>query len=648
MLTLGVSPAQFLLSYAKLYGLYFVKDVESKTINVLTRHNFYKRDEIVNINDLVDKGSDIKITPASPKYQYYDFALEQVESEAGKQYRNTYGSDYGVAIVNTGYQYEKEHKKVLDDNIFKGAINVLEKDKYYLKPYFYRTVNVWHGGPTYINNVFSYWYYNSASIDSSQEHTRDSNVMTGETLNPDGLRFYDLFPKPQFHDAENQATDGSFVLLFWNYFADATGVGYHLTDDTEKMYTLNGGKPCWILTNGTTDGDGNTIALDVTQIPIFTRDIYNDNYISNSFDLGSPLTTYVPNKYVSDWQNIYSKGWKSYISDLFNVNTRVLNCRCLLRERPNPEWLRRFYWFDNSYWRLNNIRDWNISSFDTTEMEFIKVQDISNYDNVQFSRFATIEWRLDAKYLGQVDDITVRYSIGSGATTVTGYIYDSDGTGFVIGQDGITAEYSNGSSEEYIASDIVNPTYARGASNVPVTLTIPANPSGLTRTFYITLEDNYDKWHNLELVQDAKEIIITDLGLDIIEGGNIVISEDGQVHSASTLNISTDGEDWEAISIPERTQATGTTLYTMSVSSGDSVYFKRNETTKASITLSGSTASFNVKGDITSLTGYALPDNAYYTLFANTKVVNASALLLPSTTSTSCYHDMFSGCASLV
>jgi len=650
LLTLGVTPAQFLLSYAKIFGLYFVKDVESNTINILTRHDFYQRDVKVNINDLVDKGSDIKITPASPKYQYYDFSLDQVESEAGKQYRDTYGNDYGAAIVNTNYQYEKEHKKVLDGNIFKSAVNVLEKDKYYLKPYFYTSgINVWHGGPTYINNVFSYWYYNSASIDSSQEHTRDSNVMTGQTLNPDGLRYYDLFPKPQFHDVQNKATDGSMVLLFQTDKIDMAGIGYHLTDDTERMYTLNGGKPCWILTNGTTDGDGNVIALDVELVPVFSRDIYRGNYITASWDMGSPLATYVPNKFVSSWQSIFSKGWKSYITDLYNVNTRILKCRCLLRERPNPEWLRRFYWFDNSYWRLNEIKDWNISSFDTTEMEFIKVQDISDYDNVPFTNRAVIEWNLDT------------YSIGQNGGTITGHILVSDGS-YIYTDDEyypISVQYSGGSTGtlgEY--SDYIDPTAAQGVTKVPVTLTIPANTSEESRTITFRVVEGAmpdEKVYPVTITQAGAEIERKNyLAMDIVSGGTIAWKKVGTEASKVIEYSKDEGENWSSI-----TSNSGSVI---NVSAGDRVVFRGNNVrygspTNNGTTFSGGTAYFNLSGNIMSLIygddfegqTTLVSANTFQFLFKNTNVISASGLTLPATTlAEDCYRSLFLNCTSLV
>lgn len=39
------SPADYLLSYAKMFGLYFIKDVDTKTITICSRNSFFK-DEV--------------------------------------------------------------------------------------------------------------------------------------------------------------------------------------------------------------------------------------------------------------------------------------------------------------------------------------------------------------------------------------------------------------------------------------------------------------------------------------------------------------------------------------------------------------------------------------------------------------------------
>lgn len=540
LLTLGVSPAQFLLSYAKAFGLYFIKDVEKKEISILSRHNFYKRDEIVNINDLIDKGSDIKIIPNSPKYQYYDFAFEQVDSEAAEAYRKTYGNEYGTATVNTGYQYEKEHKALLDGNIFKGGVTVMEKNKYFFKPS--------QGTPQLIWNGFSYTYVNGQG--QNVEEKIDPEPMHGTIINPDGLKYYDYMPKLQFHTANNDASDGSMVLVFCE--TDESGAescGYKLTDDIPEMYTLNDGQPCWLMVSGTTDASGNTIAIVPNRIPHFTRDIYSQqHYVKNSFDMGTPMTTYVPNTFVSDWQSIYSKSWNSYISDLYDVNTRVLRCRCLLRERPNPDWMRRFYWFDNSYWRLNEIKDWDISSFGTTEMEFIKVQDINNYDSVQYSNCPIVEDRFEQHFID--------YTGG----TITGIIYVSDGSGLAIGQDGVPVQYSDGTQEVWDSQDVIDPIYPSGAVNVQVNVTIPANTSNLTRTITLIVEDACDQFHYITLTQGIEEhnatITPTTLSFTDMGGTRTLTISDPSNHGWTVGSTS----NWITLS---QTGGTGSTTVTV-------------------------------------------------------------------------------------
>ena len=547
LLTLGVSPAQFLLSYAKAFGLYFIKDVEKKEISILSRHNFYKRDEIVNINDLIDKGSDIKIIPNSPKYQYYDFAFEQVDSEAAEAYRKTYGNEYGTATVNTGYQYEKEHKALLDGNIFKGGVTVMEKNKYFFKPV--------QGTPWLIWNGFSYTYVNVQG--QNVEKKIKSEPMHGTIINPDGLKYYDYMAKLQFHNANNEASDGSMVLVFCdNAISGAESCGYKLTDDVPEMYTLNDGQPCWLMVSGTTDASGNTIAVVPRRIPHFTRDIYNYHHIiENSFDMGTPLTTYVPNSFVSDWQSIYSKSWKSYISDLYDVNTRVLRCRCLLRERPNPDWMRRFYWFDNSYWRLNEIKDWDISSFGTTEMEFIKVQDINNYDNVLFSNCPIVEDRFEQHFID--------YTGG----TITGIIYVSDGSSLAIGAEGVTVRYSDGTKEVWDPQGVIDPIYTSGVVNVRVNVTIPANTSNYTRTITLQVKDTCDQSHYITLTQGIEEhnatITPTTISFTDMGGTRTLTISDPSNHGWTVGSAS----NWITLS---QTGGTGSTTVTVTAAANPS------------------------------------------------------------------------------
>jgi hypothetical protein len=50
------------LSYAKLFGLYFTKDIDSKTIRIYTRNNFFKN-IISDWSKRIDYSKDFNVNP---------------------------------------------------------------------------------------------------------------------------------------------------------------------------------------------------------------------------------------------------------------------------------------------------------------------------------------------------------------------------------------------------------------------------------------------------------------------------------------------------------------------------------------------------------------------------------------------------------
>ena len=126
-----------------------------------------------------------------------------------------------------------------------------------------------------------------------------------------------------------------------------------------------------------------------------------------------------------------------------------------------------------------------------------------------------------------------------------------------------------------------------------------------------------------------------------------------KITSAGTINVGTgttysiNGGEW---------QNTGTTL---AVNGGESIRFKGTNGTYNNNIFSGSTAGFNVEGNIMSLiygddfkdkTSFPFSSISFLNgFFKNcTGLTSAENLILPVTTLTSnCYSDMFSGCTSL-
>ena len=123
------------------------------------------------------------------------------------------------------------------------------------------------------------------------------------------------------------------------------------------------------------------------------------------------------------------------------------------------------------------------------------------------------------------------------------------------------------------------------------------------------------------------------------------ITSNGNINVPTGTTYSINGAEWE------------NTGRTITVNSGETIRFKGNNSTYNNNTFSGSTASFEVEGNIMSLI-YGddfknkltiSSNNTFANLFKNcTKLVSAENLILPATTLKNfCYYYMFAGCTSL-
>ena len=149
---------------------------------------------------------------------------------------------------------------------------------------------------------------------------------------------------------------------------------------------------------------------------------------------------------------------------------------------------------------------------------------------------------------------------------------------------------------------------------------------------YIEDADRID-WNSKEIVDYTTEY----LTFNITSNGNI------NVPTGTTYSIN--GAEWEN---------TGTTI---TVNSGETIRFKGNNSAYNNSTFNGSTASFEVEGNIMSLiygdnfknNSTISSDNAFYGLFSNcTGLTSAENLILPATTLTmNSYNSMFYKCKSL-
>lgn len=545
ILSTSFTPAEFLISYCKLFGLYFYRDpaevADNETlfpkgvIHIMDRDSFYTG-EYVDLEDRIDHSRDMSITPAMAASKWYSFDLDPVESEAQKAYQTTYGYNYGRQLVNTGYNFDEGTTNLYDGNVFKGGVMVREKDKYFCYNYKKNPRENYWIPSTAFNGLKNTLFHPSSGEFETFEYEVPYIGFKGGSINTLGLKNYDAMPKLQCHSEDNEAVEGDGVLLFYVGGCD-TGRAYWLTDDLMEMVTLNDGNACWIMTMSEYNGAGNQIAIRRTNIPRFSRDyIHNlaqEGNIVHSWNFGHPQVTFSPNTYTTEGDSIYDKCWKDYIGDLYSVDTKKLTCYVKLDGRPSNEWLRKWYFFDNSVWRLNEIKDWNICGLDTVQCEFIKVRDVDNYhlEEIRTEGFEAIS----------VEPETVPYS--GGIVTVT--IRQQGGGWWYMDDNMIPGTDTQGNN--FTLYGAASKTSGSGNTDT-FTITFPQSPSGYPITWRIGVEDENDNWLWTSVLQegqgDVPYIRIVETGVTVpATGGTSAVTYEYHNIITSSITFSFD-QSW--------------------------------------------------------------------------------------------------------
>lgn len=474
ILNTEASPADYLLSYCKMFGLYFTKDVYENKIYIETRKSFYNRDEVINLEELVDYSKGINISPIAFDTKWVQFSQEKDETQFSSNYLTTKGIDYGCKVLNTGYEFNSEKKELLENNVIKSGIEGLERSKYFVA---YNNDNVcrpWFGYGLKYN-----LYNGEDTIEVNGTNAAGSNIMginEGE-----GMKYYDLFPKLQFHDAENSPTDGNNCLVFFSGVKDLSSgrtnpISYYLTDDCYWQSQLNEGTPCWLFATSDIDVYERPAARKLNKIPVFERYLTDStgNKVKKSLDFGSPQELFIPSYSITDEVSIYHNFWKTYLEDLYDINTRVLTAWVRIIGQPNPNWLRKFYWFENSIWRINKITDWNVGSYDTTKVEFVKVQDVGDYTSITQTKSNIIKLRAS------------KHNVSPNGEQVTLDLTTlNEGSWFIKGSDsGLVFSKANGTGSQQL------------------TVTIPQTKTPTANTpYYITAVDNEGNMANITINQ---------------------------------------------------------------------------------------------------------------------------------------------------
>ena len=322
------SPADYLISFCKIYGIYMDVDYIHKKL-VLTRlPRFFNSDDVQDL--ILDESKEIKVNPLSFDKATYTFDMGEGDGEFYKQYKDKYGVQYGSKRVNTGYRFDASTSPYINNNIFRQAVDSLDQSIYFRYPYTVRN-NELIAWPFGLNDDANRPSYKLFQVDYSTYPYRpvaNGKVLEGQMwLNETpvgrdqrtyynytnsgyqymnswwlGLRpgvYQDSFPKVQFHSADNKGIDGKDVLVqyngfrgsyygsYWNtsnrsYFTtesyndwqvDATKVKYIVSDDNNLLRDFLG-VSCYFDNPVPAESPGGADYRNfymVNEIPQFTR-----------------------------------------------------------------------------------------------------------------------------------------------------------------------------------------------------------------------------------------------------------------------------------------------------------------------------------------------------------------------------------------
>lgn len=381
------SPAEYLIGFAKLFGLVFVYDNPTKTITLMQRDDYYQN-EVVDLSRRLD--TDVEIVPNAMDAQYYVWQYPEVFGQFAEEYRNKYGKEYGSQWVDTGYDFNADQQDVLEKMVYRGAPDALEANGLF---------QVFGGQADSGTGVYSNYFFKfcfSEDVKWALYGTNgDGQVVTedftmSETPWVAPLRYSggtanynDFMAKVQLHSADGKPDVGNNVLLFYEGmvatpYSEVGGVTiqevkFHLSDDTAAMLLLNEDVPCWDVSV-----TGSNIT-DVTQIPQFRRAHFSGGSATKTFEIGVPQEMAVSDV-TSSTLCLYNDFWEIYVSDRYDKDTKVVKVKVDFGGmQVSQELLRKFYWFDNSVWSLNRITNYSLTTYDPVECEFIQVQDKDHY-----------------------------------------------------------------------------------------------------------------------------------------------------------------------------------------------------------------------------------------------------------------------------
>ena len=366
------SPFDFLLSFIKMLGLKVIPT--GKEIHIIPRNRYYTG-EVAVLDGLVDLSKGIEIEPILTQYKWHKYGIETPESFAGSLYKKKTDSPYGQLLVDTGYQFNKDTKDIMEGVVFENAI------PYRLNSIYFNNIIT----PTpLISPTFNVEFFDSGV---------DVKVCKGLSLSQKINRVYDGVPKLCLFDKDYKQSDFKNILAFFTGMDNSRD--YYVSDALQACEDYAGGQ-CYIYNSNENiyDDDLTTVTRKARKgIPCFTKYKADEggNY-TFSLDFKKPEYTFLgdDSKY-SESTTIYNRFFKRNVEDLYNPENRKVTLSCFLHGEPN-DLLRRFYYLDGNYWVMEKLSDYCYTSDTPQKVTLVRINNTANYTDNELVFMKDVVW----------------------------------------------------------------------------------------------------------------------------------------------------------------------------------------------------------------------------------------------------------------
>jgi len=197
------SPYKYLIDFAKMLNLRFLYDKNEKKITILP-HDRYWINKTIDINEKVDVGREINVKHLFDKTKFIKFNLNTPDTWAENIYKKLSKYEYGEYIKDTGIQFNKESKNLLDGLMYSNSILWQNKSIYYdgnnLGKYFLPT-------PTN-QNVFDWTLF---KVDGDE-----TKLLTRSQSGSNCVDAIDILPKVGSFDKDNKSVKIGTTFVFYN------------------------------------------------------------------------------------------------------------------------------------------------------------------------------------------------------------------------------------------------------------------------------------------------------------------------------------------------------------------------------------------------------------------------------------------------